>query len=259
MSGRIHSTSVIDAGACLAGGVEVGPFAVIEADTVIGEGCSIGAHAVVKRFTHMGTRNRLAEGAVLGGLPQDLRFGGAESRLVIGDDNVFREHVTVHRATGEGVRTRIGSRCFLMVGAHVAHDCLLADGVILANNVALAGHVEIEADAFLSGGVAVHQFCRVGRLSMVGGNAKVERDVLPFTLVDGVPARTRTLNLVGLRRTGIGADELRMLKRALRLLLGRDLTGVERLARLKELGQSEAVSHLRSFLEGSERGYCRGV
>ena len=169
----------------------IGPLAVVEDDTTIGDGCEIRAHAVVKRFTTLGAHNRVHEGAVLGGEPQDVSFAGQETRLVIGDRNLIREGVTIHRSTRPGGATVVGSDCFLMAYVHVAHDNRVGDRAILANNVMLAGHVEIGERAFMGGGSGVHQFCRVGRLAMVGGNAKVVQDCLPFVITDGHPARAR--------------------------------------------------------------------
>ncbi|HET7746028.1 MAG TPA: acyl-ACP--UDP-N-acetylglucosamine O-acyltransferase, partial [Vicinamibacteria bacterium] len=218
MSASVHPTALVDPSARLAAGVRIGPFAVVEADTVLGARTEIRAHAVVKRFTSLGEDNVVHEGAVLGGEPQDVHFQGADSFVRIGHRNRIREGVTVHRATTPDGATVIGSDCFLMACAHVAHDCHLADRVIMANNTALAGHVHIGERAFLSGGVVVHQFCRIGRLAMVGGNAKVVQDCLPFVITDGLPARARGLNVVGLRRAGVPATRVRLLKEAFRLL-----------------------------------------
>jgi UDP-N-acetylglucosamine acyltransferase len=249
----VHPTAVVAPGARLGKDVSIGPFAVIEDDTTIGDGCEIRAHAVVKRFTTLGQGNRVHEGAVLGGEPQDVAFTGADSRLVIGDRNLIREGVTIHRSTKPGGATRIGSDCFLMAYVHVAHDDRLGDRVIVANNVALAGHVEIADRAFLSGGVVVHQFCRIGRMAMVGGNAKVVQDCLPFVITDGHPARARGLNVVGLRRAGVTASQLRVLHEAYRLLLRSGLPAVAALEKLEALGDPLA-SELAAFVRASKRG-----
>jgi UDP-N-acetylglucosamine acyltransferase len=251
-----HPTALVDPEAQLGGDVEIGPYAVVEAETRIGDGCELRAHSVVKRFTRMGARNRVHEGAVLGGEPQDLGFGGAPSRLEIGDGNQIREGVTIHRATAPGGVTRVGSGCFLMAYSHVAHEDVIGDSVILANNVALAGHVRIDERAFLSGGVVVHQFCRVGRLAMVGGNTKVIKDCLPFVITDGVPARARGLNVVGLRRAGFTASQLRTLKEAFRLLLRSGLPLAEALQRLEALGDPLA-DELAAFARDSKRSFHR--
>jgi UDP-N-acetylglucosamine acyltransferase len=253
-----HPSAIIAEGALIGEGTELGPFAVIEAGAVVGSNCRIGAHAVIRGATRMGNSNQVFEGAVLGGPPQDLKYRETESYLEIGDGNVFREGVTVHKATEEGSATRIGNHCFLMACSHVAHECILGDHVILANNVALAGHVEIETGAFLSGGVVVHQFSKVGCYSMTGGNAKVEKDVLPYFLVDGVPARTRGLNLIGLKRADFSAESLRKLKQAYRILFRHGGRLEERLSELRQIDSPE-VAHLLEFIETSQRGFCRGI
>ncbi len=185
------------------------PTAVIEDGAVIGEGCSIGAYAVIKRYTRMGARNQVAEHAVIGGEPQDVKFkADTVSGVEIGDDNIFREGVTIHRGSRPDALTRVGSGCMLMVGAHVGHDCSVGNQVVLVNNAALAGEVTVGDRAFISAGVGVHQFCRVGRNAMIGGLAKVVQDALPFCITDGNPARARGLNLVGLRRAGFKAPEI---------------------------------------------------
>lgn len=242
-------------GARLGRGVSVGPYAVIESDTEIGDATEIRAHAVIKRFTSVGCANVIHEGAVLGGEPQVSDYTDCESYLRIGARNRIREGVTIHRGAQPGSTTSVGSDCFIMAYAHVAHNCRLGDWVIMANNVALAGHVEVEDQAFLSGGVVVHQFCRVGRLSMVGGNAKIVQDCLPFVITDGVPGRARGLNAVGLRRAVISTDQIRRLKQAYRVLLRSGLALEEALAHLADL-RDPLVDHLIGFIRKSERGFC---
>jgi len=251
----LHPTAVVADGALLGSDVRVGPHAVIEEATSIGDRCEIRAHATVKRYTTLGADNAVHEGAVLGGEPQHVSFGGDRTELRIGAGNRIREGVTIHRGGKAGSVTRIGSECFLMAYAHVAHDDVLGDRVILANNVALAGHVTIDEGAFLSGGVVVHQFCRIGRLAMIGGNAKVVQDCLPFVITDGMPARARGLNLVGLRRAGLHATQVRALKEAYRLLFRAGLrleAAVEKLAAL----QDPAVDELAAFIRESKRGFA---
>jgi UDP-N-acetylglucosamine acyltransferase len=203
----------------------------------------------------MGPSNIVYEGAVVGGEPQDVGYAGAESRLIIGARNRIREGVTIHRATEAGGETVIGSDCFLMAYAHVAHDCRVGDRVIIANNVALAGHIEIADRAFISGGVVVHQFCRIGRLAMVGGNSKIVQDCLPFVITDGNPGRARGLNLVGLRRAGFKSKDIQNLKQAYRVLLR---SGLKLEAALSEMSaiNDPAVDYLASFIRASKRGFC---
>ncbi len=253
---HIHPTAIISDAAKLGANVRVGPYAVIEPDTVIGSDTEIRAHAVIRRFTTLGSSNIVYEGAILGGEPQDLGFGGGESFLHIGARNHIREGVTMHRGTEPQSSTVVGSDCFIMAYAHVAHNCVLGDRVIIANNVALAGHIEIGERAFISGGVVVHQFCRIGRLAMVGGNSKIVQDCLPFIITDGVPARARGMNIVGLKRAGYGARQVQELKRAYRVLLRSELSLEDARARLSE-EESSLIEELASFARSARRGFCR--
>jgi UDP-N-acetylglucosamine acyltransferase len=252
----IHPTAIVSPRAELASDVRVGPYAVIEGEVVIGEGCEIGTHAVIKRFTTLGARNRVFEHAVLGGEPQDVKFRNEKSRLVIGDDNLIREFVTIHRASGEGEETRVGSRNFLMIGCHVAHNCVVGDDNIFANEVALAGHITVEDHVFLSNNVGAHQFVKMGRYAMVGGKSKIVQDVLPFFITDGNPPRVRGLNMVGLRRAGFSTEARRALKSAYGILFRSQLALEDALAELARL-EDENVRHLVNFIRGSKRGFTR--
>lgn len=254
----IHPTAVVSPRAEIASDAVVGPYVVIEDDVFIGEGCEIASHAVIKQFTTLGRGNRVFEYALLGGLPQDVKFKGEKSRLVIGDDNLIREGVTLHRASGEGEETRIGSRNFLMIGVHVAHNCVIGDDNIFANEVALAGHITVEDHAFLSNNVGCHQFIRIGRYAMVGGKSKIVQDVLPFFTTDGNPARVRGLNAVGLRRAGFSSGERKALKDAYRILFRSRLALADALAEMTKL-QSGNVEHLVNFIRNSKRGFTRAA
>jgi UDP-N-acetylglucosamine acyltransferase len=251
----IHPQAVVAPGAKLSAGVNVGPLAVIEEDVEIGEGTSIAAHAVIKRYTRLGARNRIHEHAVIGGAPQDVKFDpGCVSSAEIGNDNILREGVTVHRGSRPGSATRVGDGCFLMAQAHVAHDCIVGNQVVMANAATLGGEVVVQDRAFISGLVGVHQFCRVGRVAMVGGLSKVVQDVLPFCITDGNPARARGLNLVGLRRAGFKAADIAALKEAYRMLHQR-VPLKEAAARMRE-SPSEAVRELGAFIAASKRGFA---
>jgi len=212
-----HATAVIDERAEIAADVEVGPYAVISAGVRIGAGCVVGAHAVIMGPLVMGARNEVRSFAVLGGLPQvrKLHDSGAASRVEIGDDNVFREHVTVHRGTGESV-TRIGSSNLFMVGAHVAHDVTVGSHGVIANAVQLAGHVVVEDYATFGGLAGVAQFVRVGESAFVAAGAMVERDVPPFCIVQGDRARVRAINRVGLERRGVPKASIAEIERVYR-------------------------------------------
>ncbi len=251
-----HPTATVSESASLAESVSVGPYAVIEGDVEIGEGSEIGAHAVVKRFTKLGKKNRVFEHAVLGGEPQDVKFKGEPSRLVVGNENQIREFCTLHRASGEGETTWIGSRNFLMVGVHVAHNCTVGDDNIFANGAALAGHITVEDHVFLSNNVGAHQFVRMGRYAMVGGKSKIVQDVLPFFVTDGNPPRVRGLNSVGLRRAGFSSESRRALKDAYQVLFRTGLPLQDAVAELEKF-QDENVLHLANFIRGSHRGFTR--
>lgn len=250
---RIHPTAVVDGDARLGDDVRVGPHAVIEAGAVVGDGCRIEAHAVIKGYCRLGTGTRVHEHAVLGGDPQHLAFRECTSYLELGDGNVVREGVTMHRSIYEGAATRIGDRNYFMAGCHVGHDCLIGNGVVLANAALLAGHVEVEDRAFVSGAVGVHQFCRIGTLAMVGHNSKINQDCLPFVITDGVPGRARGLNVVGLQRAELAKEERRQLKAAYRLLLRSGLPRERALQRLDDM-DSPWVAHLSAFVRASRRG-----
>jgi UDP-N-acetylglucosamine acyltransferase len=251
-----HTTAVISPRAEIAQGTRVGAYAVVEDDVQIGANCEIGAHAVVKQFTTLGARNRVFEHAVLGGEPQDVKFRGDPSRLIIGDDNLIREYVTINRASGENEATIVGSRNFLMIGVHVAHNCLVGDDNIFANGAALAGHITVEDHVFLSNNVGCHQFVRLGRYAMVGGKSKIVQDVLPFFTTDGNPPRVRGVNTVGLRRAGFSQESRRALRRAYQLLFRERLPLADALDALDALAD-ENVRHLAGFIRDSRRGFTR--
>jgi UDP-N-acetylglucosamine acyltransferase len=255
---EVHPTAVVSDGARLGEGVRVAAYAVVEDEVEIGAGCEIGAHAVVKRFTTLGARNRVFEHAVLGGEPQDVKFAGERSRLVVGDGNLIREYVTLHRASGEGEATVVGSRNFLMIGVHVAHNCEVGDDNIFANGAALAGHIRVEDHVFLSNDVGCHQFVQLGRYAMVGGKSKIVQDVLPFLTTDGNPARARGLNTVGLRRAGFPTESRRALRRTYQLLFRSGLSLSDALDAIDAL-EDEHARHLADFIRGSRRGFIRAA
>lgn len=232
------------------------PTAIIEDNVEIGPDCEIGAYAVVKGFTKIGARNRIYEHAVVGGEPQDVKFRCERSYLEIGDDNIIREFCTLHRASGEDQTTRIGSRNFLMIGTHVAHNCVIGDDNIFANEVALAGHIVVEDHVFLSNNVGAHQFVRFGRHAMVGGKSKIVQDVLPFFTTDGNPPRVRGLNSIGLRRSGFSDSARRALKDAYRILFRSTTPMAEALTQLEQFDDVN-VAHLLGFIRESRRGFIR--
>lgn len=214
----IHPTAVIHPEAQLHPTVTVGPYAVIEGPAVIGEGCAIAAHAIIGGHVTMGPRNSIGYGAVVGGDPQDFAFNpSVNSRVVIGEGNKIREYVTIHRGTAEGTETVIGNQCFLMVGAHLAHNVRLGNNVILANNVLLGGHVQIADRVFVGGASVFHQFIRVGSYVICQGNSGFSKDIPPFVLAAG-RNQVAGLNVIGLRRSGFNAEQRAEIKRAFDLL-----------------------------------------
>jgi UDP-N-acetylglucosamine acyltransferase len=252
----IHPTALISSRAELAQDVSIGPYVVIEDNVAIGSGCEIGAHATLKRFTRLGTNNHIREHAVLGGLPQDVKFKHEQSELIIGNNNLIGEFTTLHRACGEGKQTRIGSHNFLMVGVHIAHNCVVGDMNVMANGTALAGHVEVEDGAFFSSNVGCHQFARIGRLAMIGGKSKITQDVLPFCTTDGNPPLLRGLNSIGLRRAGVDSVARAQLKLAFKVLFRSGIPFADARARVAEF-DNECVVHLLHFIEDSKRGCHR--
>jgi len=249
----IHRTAVIHPDARLGENVEVGAYVVIEDDVSIGDGSRIAAHTVIKRHTRLGRENRVCEHVVIGGEPQDYKFGGARTYVTIGDGNLIREGVTIHRGSTPEAHTTIGDNCFLMVGSHVAHDCHIGNRVVLTNSALLAGFVSIADNAIISGNVVIHQFCRVGRFAFAGGGARVSQDCLPFMITEGSPARTRALNAVGLRRAGFPPAEIASLKRALHVL--RTAPHLADALEALDADASPSVTELVRFIRDSKRGF----
>ncbi len=253
----IHQTAIIDKGAELGKNVTVGPYSVIEGNTVIGDDTVLDNNVTVKEFTRMGSGNRVHSGAVIGGIPQDLKFSGEETKLIIGDRNVFREYVTVHRGTElGGGKTAVGNNNLIMCYCHVGHDCIIEDNVIMSSFSGLAGHVRIQDFAIISGHAAVHQFATIGRYAFVCGKAGVSRDVPPYMLVEGIPAKVRGVNIVGLKRKGMGRDVIDALKTAYRTIFRSEKSisqSIEDLNGGKEKDFDE-VKELIEFLAKSETG-----
>jgi len=252
----IHPTAIVDQAAELGKGVTVGPYTIIHGQVVIGPDTQIGPHVVIKEYTTIGARCAIFQFAALGEIPQDLKFKGEVSQLVLGDDNVVREFATMHRGTaGGGGVTRVGHGNLFMAYTHVAHDCQVGSGVIMSNNATLAGHIIIEDRAILGGLSAIHQFCRVGRHAFVGGCSAVARDVPPYTIVYGNRAKMMGLNLVGLKRAGVGDASLQALKQAYELLFLSEHSLKEGLAQVRQnLSQTPEIQNLLQFIETTERG-----
>jgi UDP-N-acetylglucosamine acyltransferase len=253
----IHPLAVVSPEARLGVGVTIGPFAVVEDGVVLGDFCKLATGSVIKAGVTAGCHNDFGEHAVIGGAPQHVARPEAIGRIAIGDHNVFREHVTIHRAMKPDGLTTVGNANYVMAGAHFGHDATVGSHCIFANASLLGGHVTVEDRAFVSGAVAVHQFCRIGRLAMVGGHARVVQDVPPYMLLDGQSGCIVGLNIVGLRRSGHSADDIAELKAAYRAIYRRGLPWREVIEALRLEFGGEATSHLRAFLEGGSRGFSQ--
>lgn len=255
---KIHPTAIVDPSAIIHKNVEIGPYAIIGPDCEIGEGTIIGGHAVIAANTRMGKNNHIYPHAVIGEEPQDLKFHGEYSTIVIGDSNLIREYVTIHRATGENQETRIGSHNMLQAYVHVAHNCNLGDYIVISSFSGLAGHATVEDHAVIGGMSGIHQFVRIGAYAMVGGMSKIVQDVTPFVIVDGNPSRVVGLNSVGISRNHIDPEVRKELKRAFRLIFRSGLKLDDAISEMEqELSSTPEIEHLLSFLRNSDRGLCR--
>jgi UDP-N-acetylglucosamine acyltransferase len=251
----IHPTAVVHAGARLGQGVEVGPFAVIDENVVVGDGCRLGPGVYLTGHTTIGRENQIHAGAVLGDAPQDLKYRNEPTRLIIGDRNVFREHVTVHRSAKLEEATEIGSHCLLMAGSHVGHNCRLGDHVILANGALLGGHVRVGDRVFISGNCLVHQFVIIGTLAMMQGGAAISQDLPPFCVAAGVNELCG-LNTIGLRRAGISSEERLELRRVYQALFRRPGRLRDAISCLNGSSLAEPARRLLEFVSTSKRGVC---
>jgi UDP-N-acetylglucosamine acyltransferase len=245
----IHPTAIVSPNAKLANGVAVGPYSIIHDHVEIGANTVIGPHVVIHDYVRMGAENRLHAHAVIGDLPQDISFDiSTETWVEIGDANIVREGVTIHRATAPSTSTRLGSGCYVMTNTHIGHDCNIGSGVILSS-VALGGHVEIGDKAVLGASTAIHQFCRIGHYAMVAGFMPIRKDVMPYTMVAGDPARHYRLNTVGLRRSGIKGERYKALEKAYRAVKSGDksLQGIEDTAEVQSLREWLALDSKRGL------------
>lgn len=256
MSNEIHASAVIDPSAELAAGVTVGPNAVIGAEVSLGEGTQVGASAQVYGPSRIGRENRIFPHSCVGFEPQDLKFGGGETRLEVGDGNRFREFSTVHRGTEEGGGlTSIGDDNLFMAYTHVAHDCHVGSRTVFSNAATLAGHVDVHDDATIGAFSAVHQYCRVGRHAYIGGYSVITKDALPWVKTVGIKPACYGVNTVGLERKHLPEETVREISAAIRLLLRSNLNTSQAIDRMREdLGDSEEVSYLIEYLETSQRG-----
>ena len=256
----IHETAIVGPGASIADNVTIGPYCIVGDDVTIGNGVTLESHVVVGGRTTIGGQCHVFPFASLGLRPQDMKYGGEPSRLIIGENNVIREHVTMNPGTeGGGMETRVGSGCLFMVASHVAHDCIIGDHVIMANNATLGGHVTVGDYAILGGLSAVHQFVRIGSHAMVGGMSGVEQDVIPFGSVMGDRANLSGLNIIGLKRRDFSREDIHALRTAYRMVFGEGGTMAERLSTVAEqFAGNHVVLDIVSFIRAdSGRPICQ--
>ncbi|MGA2176186.1 MAG: acyl-ACP--UDP-N-acetylglucosamine O-acyltransferase [Verrucomicrobiota bacterium] len=254
----IAPTAVVHPKAQIGAGCVIGPYCVIGENVTLGKECRLHSHVVIDGHTTLGDDNEIFPFACIGLKTQDLKWKGGVTRTLIGSHNTFREYVTIHSATGEGEVTTVGSHNHLLAYCHIAHNVTLGDYIIMSNVATLAGHIVVEDRAVIGGLAAVHQFCRVGTMSLIGGCSKVVQDVPPYMMADGNPARTRALNKVGLERNGVSAEAQAALKQAHRILFRGGLTQANALAKIEsELPPLAEVRRLVEFVRASERGIAK--
>lgn len=260
-SGRsivVHPTAIVHPDAELGDGVKVGPFSIITGTVKIGDRTVVGARVSIEGYTTLGTDNEIFTGAVIGSVTQDKKYDGGTTYLKIGNSNKIREYVTINPGTKDGTSTIIGDSNLLMAYSHVAHDCVIGNNTVLANQGTLAGHVIVEDGAIIGGLSAVHQFGRIGKLSIIGGCSKVVQDVPPFMMVDGHPAHAYGINSVGMDRAGYPVEDKNLMKKAFRIIFKSGLTLKNAMVQLEqELPPSPTLDILLNFLKASERGICR--
>lgn len=254
----IHPTAIVDARAEIGPDVEIGAYAVVDGPVRLGRGTQLRPHAVVLGNTTLGEGNVVHSGAVIGDDPQDLGYSGADTYLEIGDRNLFREHVIIHRGAQAGSTTTVGSDCFFMGHSHAGHNCQIGNRIILANGVLLGGHVQVDDGVFFGGNAVVHQHVRVGRLAILRGQSRTSLDVPPFAMMDGTGI-VRGVNVVGLRRAGFSAERTRAIRRAYATLFGRRRHLGRAVAEVEAAGPNEDVRHLLDFIRASKRGVCRAA
>lgn len=255
---EIHPTAVIQEGARIGEDCRIGPYCVIGPNVILGTGCELYSHVVIDGHTEIGSENTFYPFASIGLRTQDLKWDGGTTWTRVGSNNTFREYVTVHSATADGDATVIGSHNNLLAYTHVAHDCQLGDHIIMSNVGTLAGHVIVEDRAIVGGLAAVHQFCRIGTMSIIGGCSKVVQDVPPYMMLDGNPAATRTLNKEGLKRNGVNEDTQKSMRQAYRILFRSEQTFTNAVKQVRaDVATSPELEHLLAFIESSERGIAK--
>ncbi len=254
----IHPTAIIHPKARIGEGCEIGPYCVIGEHGFLGDKCKLHSHVVIDGHTELGSGNEIFPFASIGLKTQDLKWKGGLTRTVIGDNNTFREYVTINSATSDGEVTSVGSHNHILAYCHIAHNVTLGSHVIMSNVGTLAGHVTVEDHAVIGGLAAVHQFCRIGKMAIIGGCSKVVQDVPPFMLADGNPAETRTINKVAMERKGVSEEAQSALRQAYKILFREGLTISNALAKIEaDLPRLPEIEHLVRFVRSSERGISK--
>ncbi|MFQ5443322.1 MAG: acyl-ACP--UDP-N-acetylglucosamine O-acyltransferase [Nitrospinales bacterium] len=254
----IHSQALVHPDAVLGEHVSIGPFSVIGPEVAIGDNTEIGSNIVIESRTVIGKDCRIFHGACIGGMPQILGFEDVPSSVRIGDDTIIREYVTIHRSGKENGVTVVGNNTFLMAYCHLAHDCQIGDHVKIVNGTGLPGHVVVEDYAFVSGLTGIHQFVRIGKHAMVGGMAAIRKDVLPFSLVEGNPARLVSLNSVGLRRSNISSQARAAIKKAMKIIQHPEMNTTQAIEKIEsEIEMLDEISYLINFIKNSSRGITK--
>ncbi len=255
----IHSTAIISPDAQLEEGVEIGPYAIIGSDVKIGKNTVIGPHTFIDDYTHIGEGNRIFQFCSIGAPPQDLKFGGEKTRVVIGNNNTIREFVTIHRSTTADIGvTQIGDNNMIMAYCHVAHNCKLGNYIVMANAATLAGHIHVEDFAIVGGLTAIHQFSRIGAHSIIGGASAVPKDIPPYMMASGNRVKLYGLNLIGLKRRKFSGNTIKALKEAYRIIFRSDILLETALKKVEaEVEDCPEVRHLINFIRESKRGVCR--
>ncbi|MBU4486776.1 MAG: acyl-ACP--UDP-N-acetylglucosamine O-acyltransferase [Candidatus Delongbacteria bacterium] len=254
----IHNTAIVSSKAEIGNNVEIGPFTIVEDKVKIGDNCRIGAHVTLASGTILSKDVKIFNGAVLGTVPQDLKFSGEETTLEIGERTVIREYAFLNRGTKDKFKTVIGKDCFLMAFVHVAHDCFIGDGCIIANGTQIAGHISVGNFTILSGHVLIHQFTQVGSYCMIEGGAKLKRDIPPYLMIAGEPARFSGLNKIGLKRRGFSEEDIQKLSDAYRIVYRNGLTTLDAIQKIEaDYAKDPKVLAISEFLKKSKRGIVR--
>lgn len=253
-----HPGAIVSSKAEIGEDVTIGPFAVIEDDVVIGNGCSIDSNVSVKSGARIGNNVKIYHGAAVAGPPQDLKFAGEKSELIVGDNTIIREFVTLNRGTKAYGKTEIGKSCLFMAYSHAAHDCIIGENVIMANSVQMGGHVEIGDWAIIGGGTVIHQFSVIGEHAMIGGGFRVTQDILPYSVVAGYPLRCLGINSIGLKRRGLPEETIAILKKLFRYLMSKKMNTTQALEKIeREIEKIPEVVNVLDFLNKSERGVIK--